>query len=601
MIFSNFKQIRMKIFSSFISKYRIKGILFCLLFFLFTTAFPQGEINEQLQENDSKAEQYLEEGKKNAAAQLFNQSAYLLRSANRLEEAAIYYQKVLEINTQLGNRRGQMVSHNSLAMVYLEAENYQKAIFHLKKELEFRKQINNKAEIINVLANIALAENEVSSFDSAIEHIEQAIGLSKELNDLTLLKRCYGVAFDIYERLGNDTKSHTYFELYSAIDRKLKEQKMAEITDEAERKVTIAESEKHITQKILSETSEELEKTVSTLQQVEELTREQKMEIELNEAKINEQNALLKAKQLRERYLIIGLIATTLFILALTFLVLKIVRANKKINQQKLWLEKQNKEIRASIRYAKTIQQAILPGDNELEKHFKSFIIYMPKDIVSGDFYWTSTQENGKTITVYFAVVDCTGHGVPGAFMSMIGSRLLDEIVNEKMISSPAEILRLLNTMVRTALRQEETDNNDGMDLALCKLEIYPDSKRKLTFAGAKRPLYIIKNTANKLITHRGDRKSIGGYSLSKKEIKFTNFDIDMEKGDMVYVFSDGIIDQNSPDRKKFGRVRLEEALIDCAKLDPKEQKKVIEKRLIDYMQNEEQRDDITLAGLKII
>jgi len=591
----------MKIFSSFISKYRIKGILFCLLFFLFTTAFPQGEINEQLQENDSKAEQYLEEGKKNAAAQLFNQSAYLLRSANRLEEAAIYYQKVLEINTQLGNRRGQMVSHNSLAMVYLEAENYQKAIFHLKKELEFRKQINNKAEIINVLANIALAENEVSSFDSAIEHIEQAIGLSKELNDLTLLKRCYGVAFDIYERLGNDTKSHTYFELYSAIDRKLKEQKMAEITDEAERKVTIAESEKHITQKILSETSEELEKTVSTLQQVEELTREQKMEIELNEAKINEQNALLKAKQLRERYLIIGLIATTLFILALTFLVLKIVRANKKINQQKLWLEKQNKEIRASIRYAKTIQQAILPGDNELEKHFKSFIIYMPKDIVSGDFYWTSTQENGKTITVYFAVVDCTGHGVPGAFMSMIGSRLLDEIVNEKMISSPAEILRLLNTMVRTALRQEETDNNDGMDLALCKLEIYPDSKRKLTFAGAKRPLYIIKNTANKLITHRGDRKSIGGYSLSKKEIKFTNFDIDMEKGDMVYVFSDGIIDQNSPDRKKFGRVRLEEALIDCAKLDPKEQKKVIEKRLIDYMQNEEQRDDITLAGLKII
>ncbi|MBN2522596.1 MAG: SpoIIE family protein phosphatase [Bacteroidales bacterium] len=591
----------MKIYSPFISKHRIKGIVFCSLLFLFVTAFPQREINEQLQENDSKAEQYLDEGKKNAAAQLFNQSAYLLRSTNRLEEAAIYYQKVLEINTQLGNRRGQMVSHNSLAMVYLEAENYQKAIFHLKKELEFRKQINNKAEIINVLANIALAENEVSSFDSAIEHIEQAIGLSKELNDLTLLKRCYGVAFDIYEKLGNDTKSHSYFELYSAIDRKLKEQKMAEITDEAERKVTIAESEKHITQKILSETSEELEKTVTTLQQVEELTREQKMEIELNEAKINEQNALLKAKQLRERYLIIGLIATTLFILALTFLVLKIVRANKKINQQKLWLEKQNKEIRASIRYAKTIQQAILPGDNELEKHFKSFIIYMPKDIVSGDFYWTSTQENGKTIIVYFAVVDCTGHGVPGAFMSMIGSRLLDEIVNEKMVSSPAEILRLLNTMVRTALRQEETDNNDGMDLALCKLEIYPDSKRKLTFAGAKRPLYIIKNTENKLITHRGDRKSIGGYSLSKKEIKFTNFDIDMEKGDMVYVFSDGIIDQNSPDRKKFGRVRLEEALIDCAKLDPKEQKKVIEDRLKDYMQNEEQRDDITLAGLKII
>ncbi|MGD2034681.1 MAG: SpoIIE family protein phosphatase, partial [Bacteroidales bacterium] len=495
---------------------------------------------------------------------------------------------------------GQMISHNSLAMVYLEAENYPKAIFHLKKELEFRRQINNKAEIINVLANIALAENEIGGYDSAIEHIEDAIGLSKELNDLSLLKRCYGVAFDIYEKLGNDERSHAYFELYSAIDRKIKEQRMAEITSEAEKKVTQAKSEKQFTEKILNEKSEELERTVTTLQEVEELTKEQKMEIALNKAKINEQNALLEAKQLRERYLITGLILTTLFILALTFMILNIVRANKKINQQRLWLERQNKEIRASIRYANTIQQAILPGISEIQKHFDPFIIYMPKDIVSGDFYWISSQENKQKTVVYFAIVDCTGHGVPGAFMSMIGSRLLDEIVNEKMISSPAEILGLMNMMIRSALRQEETDNNDGMDLALCKFEIAPGKKHKLTFSGAKRPLYVIKNKENRLISHRGDRKSIGGYSLSKREASFTNYDIELEKGDMIYLFSDGIIDQNSPERKKFGRVRLEEALVDCAKLNPDEQKNILEQRLKEYMQNEDQRDDITLAGLKI-
>ncbi len=574
-------------------KILVKGILILSVLTFLTPIYSQTDINTQLRENDSKAALFLEEGKETDAAQLYNQSAYLLRSANRLTEAADYYQKVLEINTRLGNRRGQMISQNSLAMVYLENENYQKAIFHLRKELEFRKQINNKAEIINVLANIALAENEISGFDSAIEHIENAISLSKELNDIVLLKRCYGVAFDIYEKQGNDAKSHEYFELYSAIDRKIKEQKMTEITTEAARKVNIAESEKHSTEKILSEKSVELEKTVSTLQEANELTREQKMEIELKEAKISEQ-------RLREKYLIIGLLITLVFIVALAFMFFKIVRANKKINQQRLWLEKQNKEIRASIRYAKTIQQAILPATSEIEKYFDPFIIYLPKDIVSGDFYWIATQEINKVTSVYFAVVDCTGHGVPGAFMSMIGSRLLDEIVTEKMVDSPAKILGMLNQMIRTALRQEETDNNDGMDMALCKLELQVNKKKKLTYAGAKRPLYIIKNKENKLISHRGDRKSIGGYSLSKREITFTDYAVEVEKGDMIYLFSDGIIDQNSPDRKKFGRVRLEEAFVDSAKLESQEQKKLIEDRLKEYMQNEEQRDDIALAGLKI-
>lgn len=580
---------------------RLISFLFIITSTLMLNAQLPSSIEKYLKENDAKANAYIEEGQKNAAAQIYSQSAYKLRASGLLEEAAAYYQKVLEINVELGNRRGQMISHNSLALVYLEAENYPKAIFHLNKELAFRREINNKGEIINVLANIALAENEISGFDSAMENIEEAITLSKELNDISLLKRCYGVAYDIYEKEGNEEKAREYFELYSALDRKLKEQKMAEITNEAERKVTLAETEKVLTEQQLSEKNEELEKTVTTLHEVEELTREQRMEIELKEARNSELNALLEAKRLRERYLTIGLIAAILFVLILTLMIIKIVKANKKINQQRLSLEKQNKEIRASIRYAQTIQQAMLPSNYEIEKHFDPFVIYMPKDIVSGDFYWVSASENGQSDTIYFAVVDCTGHGVPGAFMSMIGNRLLNEIVNEKRIESPAEILGMLNTMIRSALRQEETDNNDGMDLAICKFQKKTNVKFSLTFSGAKRPLYIIKNKENKLIVHRGDRKSIGGYSLSKREANFNNHEVDVEVGDMVYMFSDGIIDQNNPDRKKFGRTLLEEALVDCAKVRPAEQKAIIEQRLGEFMQKEEQRDDITLVGLKII
>lgn len=561
----------------------------------------QGSLSKQIQENDTKANSYLEEGKKNAAAQLYSQSAYTLRSNNHLEEAAAYYEKVLQINVELGNRRGQMISHNSLAMVYLEAENYPKATFHLEKELEFRRDINNKAEVINVMANLALAQNEMSSFDSAIENIETAIGLAKELNDISLLKRCYGVAYDVYERLGNSEKSHIYFELYSAIDRKIKEQKMTEITSEADRRVNVAENEKELTQKELSQTSKELDRTVSTLHEVEELTREQKMAIDLQKANLREKNALLEAKRIREQFLIIALIITSLFIAVLTFMFFKISKANKKINQQRLWLERQNKEIRASIRYAQTIQQAMLPNNNVLEAFFDPFILFMPKDIVSGDFYWFLAPENQKKDTVYFSVVDCTGHGVPGAFMSMIGNQLLTEIITEKKIDSPAEILGMLNIMVRDSLRQEETDNNDGMDLAFCKMVRKKKDVYTLTFSGAKRPLYIIKKKQNKLISHRGDRTSIGGYNLSKRESQFTNFEVEVETGDMIYLFSDGIVDQNSPDRKKFGRLRLEETMADCSHLRAVEQKVIFEQRLRDYMQKEEQRDDITLMGVKIL
>ena len=582
---------------------KIKILTYGLLFIVFSQVFGQGstDIDKQVADNNAKAEEYLsEKGKENAAAQLYNQSAYLLRSANRLDEAAVYYQKVLDINTELGNRRGQMISHNSLSMVYLEAENYPKAIYHLKKELEFRKQINNKADIINVLTNLALAENEMSNFKSAIEDIENAISISKELNDLILLKQCYGVAYDIYEKQGNADKSHTYFEMYSAIDKKLKEQKMVEISDEADRKVNIAESEKQVAQKKLSQTNEELEKTVTTLQQVEELTREQKMELELKEAKISEQNALLEAERVRKRFWRIVFIISFCFVLILTYMIIQIFKANRKINAQRLTLEKQNKEIRASIRYAQTIQQAMLPSDTEIKKYFDSFILYMPKDIVSGDFYWISSKEEKGKFIVYFAVVDCTGHGVPGAFMSMIGNRLLNEIVTEQKTDSPAEILGLLNTMVRQALRQEETDNNDGMDVALCRFDLDANGSIQLTFAGAKRPIYIIKNRENKLVTHNGDRKSIGGYNLSKREISFSDFHEKLEKDDMIYLFSDGIIDQNGPERKKYGRIRLEETMIDCAKLRLDEQKVFFEQRLRDYMKNEEQRDDISFVGLKV-
>jgi serine phosphatase RsbU (regulator of sigma subunit) len=583
----------------------VKKIVLLLLFFSICEMAKPLQGNEDLDklilEYNEKADDYVQNGNQNAAAQLYNQLAFSLRNAERYQEAAGYYQKVLEINTTLGNKRGQMIAYNSLAVVYLESENYQKAVLNFKKELEFRKQINNKADIINVLTNIAVAENALSNFDDAVESIEQAINLANELNELNLLRRCYGIAYDIYDKKGLSEKARKYFDLYSALDRKLKEQKMTEITNEADRKVNIANNEKEQTEQKLSSTSEELEKTVTNLQKVEKLTHEQQLELELNQSKIKAQNALLETEKLKSRYKTYGITVLLIFVIVLTWMIIKILKANKEINDQRLKLEKQNKEIKASIRYAQTIQQAMLPAVKEIEKYFDPFIIYRPKDIVSGDFYWFSSLNFDKTNTIFFAIVDCTGHGVPGAFMSMIGNRLINEIVTEKKITVPSIVLTTLNEKIREALRQEETDNNDGMDLSFFKMEKLSTDKYQITYSGAKRPLYILQNNQKKLVSYPGDRKSIGGYNLAKREIHFTDHTIEVEKGDMLYMFSDGIVDQNNPDRKKFGRLLLEEAMIDCSRLDPFQQKNIIEERLNSFMQNEEQRDDITLIGLKII
>ena len=162
----------------------------------------------------------------------------------------------------------------------------------------------------------------------------------------------------------------------------------------------------------------------------------------------------------------------------------KIRSQKNKIEEQRDILDLQNQNINASIQYAQNIQRAILPVQNQISNLFESFIIYRPKDIVSGDFYWFTQINN----TAFLAAVDCTGHGVPGAFMSMIGNSHLNEIVIEKQITNPAKILTLLNEKIIVSLRQDETANKDGMDVCFISIDL---KSNEITFSGAKRPLYI--------------------------------------------------------------------------------------------------------------
>ncbi len=260
-------------------------------------------------------------------------------------------------------------------------------------------------------------------------------------------------------------------------------------------------------------------------------------------------------------------------------------------------IQLKNSKITDSIRYARTIQTAVLPEERTLANTFREhFVLYRPKDVVSGDFYWLLSYQNRQ----YIAVVDCTGHGVPGAFMSMIGHTLLYRIIKLKGISSPSQILSMLHNEVRVVLRQRHTTNVDGMDVCLCVIEKKDTnvdlSPHKITFSGAKLPLYYVANNSLEILQE--DRRSIGGIQSMSRS--FTNKEIILQAGDMLYLRSDGIVDQNNVKRKKFGENQFSSLIEKNAHLSMIEQRKTMEEALDKHQEGTEQRDDITVLGIKL-
>jgi serine phosphatase RsbU (regulator of sigma subunit) len=272
-------------------------------------------------------------------------------------------------------------------------------------------------------------------------------------------------------------------------------------------------------------------------------------------------------------------------------------------NQQ---LKHTNTQFTDSVRYAKTIQKAILPLKERVQNHFvDSFVLFRPRDIVSGDFYWfyETTDPITNEEVILIAVLDCTGHGVPGAFISLIGFAILNEIVAKENLTSPSEILTRLDERIQESLRQKQTNNLDGMDVALCairKINTTDSDNFEIKFSGAKRPLYFIKN--NQLEELKGSKLSIGGFTKKKSSDKY-NFEEDtiiLSKNDKIYLTTDGFADQNGNNRQKIGSPKLKECFNEFHILPFAEQRKKFEEILDRHQGKQKQRDDITIMGIKL-
>jgi serine phosphatase RsbU (regulator of sigma subunit) len=259
-------------------------------------------------------------------------------------------------------------------------------------------------------------------------------------------------------------------------------------------------------------------------------------------------------------------------------------------------LQKHNKDVTASINYALRLQESMLPKLKHIKKQFPElFIMYRPRDIVSGDFYWFGEKNN----QVIIAAIDCTGHGVPGAFMSMLGHGILNQIVYTKKITDPGAILSSLHLGILTALRQRETDNRDGMDMTICVMD---KTNKVLKFAGAKNPLHIIQH--NELTEVKGNIMPIGGVwrRIEKREFTTTTFPLDTPT--TIYIHSDGYQDQlGGPDEypKKFMKRTFKQLLHSIHQKPMEEQQDILEETMDNWIGDfHTQTDDILIIGFRI-
>lgn len=509
---------------------------------------------------------------------------------------------------------------HQLGVYYLEGKKYTKALENFQSALSIVQKLNNGILIRQELMNVSISYGYLDRIKKGIEYAEEALSLAITHNDVLSRQKCYQILADYYNKQGNNKKSVEYQTQFNLlVSEQQNEALKARQINELEQHIQTVGLENKATQAKLSEQAQKLNQTntsllmaerslrtttdyllatTDSLKEIEALNKQRQMEIDLlqkdkdlADIKIKEQEARIENEALARNFTLVGSLLATALVGVLVISYRKKTKDNKKINQQ-------NKNIKSSINYAKRIQEAMLPKTEHYPQGFQnSFILFMPRDTVSGDFYWLSDikSESQHSGDFALAAVDCTGHGVPGAFMSMIGINALNGLVSRG-ITRTDRLLEFLDQEIRTALQQEVSGNNDGMDVALC---IYRQKEKMLEFSGAKNPLLYIQN--KELFKIKGDTHSIGGRKKSNQPFFFKKHDVKIDTPTVLYLFSDGYKDQfGGKDNTKFLSKKLSKLLLEIHALPMHEQKSILEMTINEWKGNREQTDDILVVGLKL-
>jgi len=569
-------------------------------------------------------------------AQSYNSLGVCYLNKSSLMNALDYFQKSYELYHQIGDKKGEAKILNNLGVIYSETQDFARA----KEKYEISFRINNE------LGHWVNASNALYNISSSYLQLKNNQLAKKFADDLMAYRELHPTAIsadllyaEIFQKEGQLDSARFYFE------RSLSGQQISgDLYNWTAAVISLGE--------IMLEQGE-TEKALSTLVQVEQLIQENgfidleyemltlkakianamgqnelafiqhkkalelrdsidrlnqmnmindmntKYETDRMESKISEQKHIIEGKQTW----IINILVVSVFLVIGLVVVIMVLRRNRRLNSllklQNNQINHQRQKIISSINYARRIQQSTLPKEHEFKKLFKdSFIYFKPKDIISGDFY--AYQQLGQKI--YVAAVDCTGHGVPGAFMSLIANAKLNKVVNEMGERDPGRILDCMHREIQLSLHQEKGEDHamDGVEMSLCAIDF---ENNNIEFAGAGSSIYIVRNGQVREI--KGDYTGLGGmdyiWANTGQPIEFTTRHIQYQEGDQLYMFSDGIHDQiGGMEKKKLNKTKFKEHIISLSGAAFDQAVGRCEQFISDWRNNQLQTDDMMLIGIKL-
>ncbi len=485
-----------------------------------------------------------------------------------------YAKRALKLLDESGDKFGCATAHNNLSGIYysLAKENLEKnrkkeadslierAFFHTHQTFQIRQEISDRAGISRVYQNFGRLQLLRKNYEEAKRNAKLGLQIAREIGYPELIEINAGLLSEVSALKGE------WKEAYEMRNLEIENKKLTE--NEQAIRATAAQHAKY-----------EFEKQKA---------------IQLSEqAKKDAINRSEKRQQQRIIYIAITGIFVLIIFLYVLYRRFKTIQEQKQVIEwQKKLVDEKQKEILDSIHYAQRIQKAILPSMQAMQNALKNgFVLYKPKDVVAGDFYWMEEYNN----KVYFAAADCTGHGVPGAMVSVVCSNALSKVLLEERIENPAKILDRARELVIEQLAKSGEQMNDGMDISLCSLSL---DLMTLEWAGANNPLWIIRDNTNMVEEWKADKQPVG---LSLRPKPFTLNQIKLKRGDIIYLVTDGFQDQfGGKNGKKLKASGLKKLLLEVSCLPLNEQKKQIEKYFDNWKQEHEQIDDVCIVAVKI-
>lgn len=540
-----------------------------------------GNVYSEQGNNEKVLEYYLKDLKicedikdKNGMSVSYGNIAILYNEMKQYSKSIEFHLKSLKLKQELGNTQGIGMSYVNLSVVYEDLKEYDKALDYSFKALAGLKASGSDADVGIVYVNLGSIYNKLGNYKFAINYSKLGYDLSKKINEIDNMRLCSENLATAYAKLGQYDEAYFYHVKF-----------------------------KQFTDSIFNEGNSKQIGDLRTNYEVE------KKEAELNEkAAIEKERLKTIAAEENKRHLIVVLsfILILIIVIVFSFFLYKRFRITNRqkdiIEIQKHLVDEKQKEIIDSITYAKRIQQAILPAVDLISQSFpNSFVFYKPKDIVAGDFFWFESLLDPKV--TFIAAADCTGHGVPGAMVSVVCSNALNRAVNEFKVRETGLILDKTRELVIDTFKKSGEGVMDGMDISLASITNLENGKVLLNWSGANNPLWYIRNSKEseshtELVVVKGDKQPIGISDFPKP---YTTHSIELDAGDVFYLFTDGYVDQfGGPKGKKFKQNKMKELIASVFHLPLSEQSQILSRTFIDWMADNEQADDVTVIGIKV-